>query len=197
MENRLIVGLGNPGSEYAGTRHNLGAECVAELAGRLGVTIDRKRWKSKVAHAEMPGGPTVWLVQPQTFMNLSGQAVAAAMKDLGLKPADVWAVYDEIDLPLCRLRIRRSGSSAGHNGVESLMQSLRSHEFVRFRVGVGRPAGEGVRHVLGRWGKRESEAVPKVREGVADALELALREGVQAAMDRYNRAGSLRCEEIP
>lgn len=197
MENRLIVGLGNPGGEYAGTRHNLGADCVGELARRLGVAIDRKRWKSMVAAVEVGERQKVWLVLPQTYMNLSGQAVAAAARDLGLAPEAVWVVYDELDLPLCRLRIRRGGSSAGHNGVNSIMGSLRSHEFVRFRIGVGRPDGDGVRYVLGRFGRREAESLARIREGVADALELALAESVQAAMDRFNRAGSLGCEEIP
>lgn len=197
MEHRLIVGLGNPGTEYAGTRHNLGAECVDVLARRLGVNVSRKRWKSLVGFIDVTPELRVWLVHPQTYMNLSGQAVAAAVRDLELEPEGVWAVYDEIDLPFCRVRIRRGGSAAGHNGVLSIMSSLRSHEFIRFRIGVGRPDGDGVRYVLGRFGKRESESLEKVREGVADALELALREGVQAAMDRYNRAGSLGCEEIP
>jgi len=197
LENHLIVGLGNPGSEYSGTRHNLGAECVEVLARRLGAAITRKRWKSLVGFADVTAGKRVWLVRPQTFMNLSGQAVAAAVKDLEIRPEAVWAVYDEIDLPFCRLRIRRGGSAAGHNGVVSIMGSIRSHEFVRFRIGVGRPDGDGVRYVLGRFGKRESESLDQVRNGVADALELALEKSVQAAMDRYNRAGSLGCEEIP
>jgi peptidyl-tRNA hydrolase, PTH1 family len=197
LENRLIVGLGNPGPEYADTRHNLGAECVAVLARRLGGSISRKRWKSLVGYVDPPSGPRVWLVQPQTYMNLSGQAVAAAVRDLELTPEEVWVVYDEIDLPFCRIRIRRGGSAAGHNGVVSIMSSLRSHQFVRFRIGVGRPDGDGVRHVLGRFGKREKDTLEQVRNGVADALETALERGVQAAMDKYNRAGSLGCEEIP
>jgi peptidyl-tRNA hydrolase, PTH1 family len=197
LENLLIVGLGNPGSEYVGTRHNLGAECVAVLAGRLGVTMTRKRWKSLVGHTDRPGDRRVWLIWPQTFMNLSGHAVAAAVRDLELAPESVWAVYDELDLPLCRLRIRRGGSAAGHNGVVSLMSSLKTHEFIRFRIGVGRPEGDGVRYVLGRFGKREAESLDKLRAGVADALEVALDEGVPAAMDKYNQAGSLGCEELP
>jgi PTH1 family peptidyl-tRNA hydrolase len=197
LENLLIVGLGNPGPEYAGTRHNLGADCVRELADRLGVAMMRKRWKSLVGFTDTPPERRVWLIWPQTFMNLSGQAVAAAVRDLKLAPESVWAVYDELDLPLCRLRVRRGGSAAGHNGVVSLMSSLKTHEFVRFRIGVGRPEGDGVRYVLGRFGKRESESLEKIRSGVADALELALRSGVQAAMDTYNRAGSLGCVEIP
>ena len=197
MDNLLIVGLGNPGPEYAGTRHNLGAECLSLLGERLGAAMTRKRWKSLVGYADLSRERRVWLALPQTYVNLSGQAVAAAVRDLGLTAGSVWAVYDELDLPLCRLRIRLGGSAAGHNGVSSIMSSLKSHEFVRFRVGVGRPDGDGVRYVLGRFGKRESEALDKVRSGVVDALELALQTGVQSAMDRYNREGSLGCEEIP
>jgi peptidyl-tRNA hydrolase, PTH1 family len=193
----LIVGLGNPGSEYSGTRHNLGAECLAELGGRLGTSLSRKRWKSLVGYADPTPERRVWLIWPQTYVNLSGQAVATAVRDLGLQPESVWVLYDELDLPLCRLRIRRGGSAAGHNGVVSIMSSLRTHEFVRFRIGVGRPDGDGIRYVLGRFGKRESEALAKIREGVLDALETALSSGVQAAMDKYNRVGSLGCEEIP
>ena len=197
MDNLLIVGLGNPGPEYEGTRHNLGAECLSLLGERLGAAMTRRRWKSLVGYADLTPERRVWLALPQTYVNLSGQAVAAAVRDLGLTAGSVWAVYDELDLPLCRLRIRLGGSAAGHNGVSSIMSSLKSHEFVRFRVGVGRPDGDGVRYVLGRFGKRESEAIDKVRSGVVDALQLALQTGVQTAMDRYNREGSLGCEEIP
>jgi len=193
----LIVGLGNPGSEYAGTRHNLGIECVSVLAKRLGVKLTRKRWRSLVGSADLGPERRVWLAWPQTYMNLSGQAVAAAVRDLGLEPESVWAVYDELDLPLCRLRIRRGGSAAGHNGVLSLMSSLKTHEFVRFRIGIGRPEGDGVKYVLGKFSKSEAEVLDQVREKVADALELALQSGLQAAMDTFNRAGSLGCEEIP
>ena len=193
----MIVGLGNPGSEYAGTRHNLGIECVSVLAKRLGVKLTRRRWRSLVGSADLGPERRVWLASPQTYMNLSGQAVAAAVRDLGLEPESVWAVYDELDLPLCRLRIRRGGSAAGHNGVLSLMSSLKTHEFVRFRIGIGRPEGDGVSYVLGKFSKSEAEVLDQVREKVADALELALQSGLQAAMDTFNRAGSLGCEEIP
>jgi PTH1 family peptidyl-tRNA hydrolase len=134
-------------------------------------------------------------------MNLSGQAVAKALKDTGLTPEQTWVVYDELDLPLCRMRIRRGGSGAGHNGVLSLITSLGTDDFVRFRVGIGKPARKGSpagRHyVLGRFTKAEAERVPKIVSGVADALELAVEAGVERAMDRYNRPGALGCEEIP
>ena len=197
MEQQLIVGLGNPESEYADTRHNMGFACVRELAKRLGVKVDRKRWQSLVGHSEERGA---WLLMPQTYMNLSGQAVAKALKDIRVPPQDVWVVYDELDLPLCRMRIKRGGSGAGHNGVLSLISSLGTDDFVRFRVGIGKPPRKGSQpgrhYVLGRFTKAESERIPTIVNGVADALELALKAGVERAMDRYNRAGSLGCEEL-
>jgi len=192
------VGLGNPESEYADTRHNLGFACVRELARRLGVSVDRKRWQSLIGRSE---AKRLWLVMPQTFMNLSGEAVAKALKDIGLAPEQTWVVYDELDLPMCRMRIRRGGSGAGHNGVRSLISSLGTDDFVRFRVGIGKPSRKGSpagRHyVLGRFTKAEAERLPQVINGVADALELALQAGIERAMDRYNRAGALGCEELP
>ena len=193
----LIVGLGNPESEYGDTRHNMGFACVRELARRLGVSIDRKRWQSLVGHSEEKG---VWLVMPQTYMNLSGEAVAKALKDTKLTPEQTWIVYDELDLPLCRMRIRRGGSGAGHNGIKSVMSALGTDEFVRFRVGIGKPARKGSQsgrtYVLGRFTKAEAERLPKVVSGVADALELALEAGVERAMDRFNRPDALGCEAL-
>ena len=198
QEGRLIVGLGNPESEYADTRHNLGFACVRELARRLGVPIERKRWQSLVGHSE---ARRLWLILPQTYMNLSGPAVAKALRDTGVTPQQTWVVYDELDLPLCRMRIRRGGSGAGHNGVLSIIDSLGTADFARFRVGIGKPARKGAlsgRHyVLGRFTKAEAERVPAIVDGVATALQLALESGIERAMDQFNRAGSLGCEELP
>jgi peptidyl-tRNA hydrolase, PTH1 family len=193
----LIVGLGNPGPEYAESRHNLGWLCLDELARRTGVEVDRKRWRSLVG-SKTVGDRRVWLIKPQTWMNLSGQAVAGAVRDLDLPAAEVWVVHDELDLPLCRLRIRVGGSGAGNNGVRSVIEHLGTPDFVRFRVGVGKPpsAAAGIRYVLGRFSKAEAERLPNVIGGVADALELALERGLKAAMDRYNQAGALGCEEL-
>jgi peptidyl-tRNA hydrolase, PTH1 family len=197
-EELLIVGLGNPESEYADTRHNLGFACLHEVARRLGVQVNRKRWQSLVGRSE---SHRVWIVLPQTYMNLSGQAVSKAMRDLGLTAQQLWVVHDELDLPLCRMRIRRGGSGAGHNGVLSVISSLGTPDFVRFRVGIGKPARKGSQsgrhYVLGRFTKAEAERLPQIVEGVADALELALEAGVDRAMDRYNRPGALGCEELP
>jgi PTH1 family peptidyl-tRNA hydrolase len=197
QEELLIVGLGNPESEYEDTRHNLGFACVHELAQRLGVRVDRKRWRSLVAHAEPRG---IWLMLPQTYMNLSGEAVARALRDLRIPPQNVWVVHDELDLPMCRMRIRRGGSGAGHNGVLSLISALGTPDFVRFRVGIGKPSRKGSpagRHyVLGRFTKAEASRLPDIVNGVAESLEVALDAGVERAMDRFNRPGALGCEEL-
>jgi PTH1 family peptidyl-tRNA hydrolase len=198
QEERLIVGLGNPEADYADTRHNLGFACARELARRLDVKIDRKRWQSLVGRSESRG---VWFVLPQTYMNLSGEAVAKALRDTKLTPEQLWVVHDELDLPLCRIRIRRGGSGAGHNGVLSIITALGTPDFVRFRVGIGKPARKGSpagrSYVLGRFTKAEAERVPAIVDGVATALELALDAGLERAMERFNRAGSLGCEELP
>ncbi|HYT12241.1 MAG TPA: aminoacyl-tRNA hydrolase [Candidatus Nitrosopolaris sp.] len=193
----MIVGLGNPESDYADTRHNLGFACVRELARRLDVKVDRKRWQSLVGRSE---ARRVWFVLPQTYMNLSGEAVAKALRDTKLIPEQLWVVHDELDLPLCRLRIKRGGSGAGHNGVLSIISALGTPDFVRFRVGIGKPARKGSPagrgYVLGRFTKAEAERLPSIVDGVADALELALEAGMERAMERFNRAGSLGCEEL-
>ena len=197
-EELLIVGLGNPEADYADTRHNLGFACVRELARRMDVKIDRKRWQSLVGRSESRG---VWFVLPQTYMNLSGEAVAKALRDTKLTPEQLWVVHDELDLPLCRIRIRRGGSGAGHNGVLSIISALGTPDFVRFRVGIGKPARKGSpagrSHVLGRFTKAEAARLPSIVVGVATALEVALDAGIERAMDRFNRAGSLGCEELP
>jgi PTH1 family peptidyl-tRNA hydrolase len=199
VDDLVIVGLGNPGPEYAASRHNVGWMCLEASARRLGITLSRKRWRSAVG-SDTVCGRRVWLLEPQTFMNLSGRAVREACRDLGVGADSVWVVYDEIDLPLCRLRIRVGGSSAGHNGIESIMSSLGTDGFVRFRVGVGkagRPGSEaGIGHVLGRFSRREAAMLDSVVSGVAAAVDEALRSGLPRAMDLYNRAGSLGCEEL-
>lgn len=197
-EETLIVGLGNPAAEYADTRHNLGFACVQELARRAGVKIERKRWQSLIGHTESKG---IWFVLPQTYMNLSGSAVAKALRDTNLGPQQLWVVHDELDLPLCRMRIRRGGSGAGHNGVLSVIAALGTPDFARFRVGIGKPSRKvsdaGRHYVLGRFTKAEAARLPQIVDGVADALELALDAGVERAMERFNRPGALGCEEAP
>src|SRR5260370_5563174 len=136
QEGRLIVGLGNPEADCADTRHNLGFACVRELARRMGVKVERKRWQSLVGHSVSRG---VWFVLPQTYMNLSGQAVAKALRDTNLTTQQLLVVHDELDLPLCRMRIRLGGSGAGHNGGLSIIDSLGPPHFVQFTSYISTP----------------------------------------------------------
>jgi peptidyl-tRNA hydrolase, PTH1 family len=199
-EDLVIVGLGNPGPEFAGSRHNLGWSAVEAFGRKAGIELSRRRWRSRVGSGEV-AGRRVWVLEPQTYMNLSGRAVSAAAQDLEVGLESVWVVHDELDLPLGRLRIRTGGSAAGNNGVRSIIGALHGDGFVRFRIGIGKPAGRGseagVRHVLGKPTPREREVTDAVVAGVADALALAVESGLDRAMNVYNRPGSLGCEELP
>ena len=183
---KAIVGLGNPGREYAGTRHNIGFDVVDAVARRWGVQL--KPWRS-VANVVTVSLRGAVLVEPQTFMNLSGDAVSRIAAFHKLTPADVLVVVDEVQLPLGRLRVRRSGSAGGHNGLKSIIQHL-GVEFPRLRIGVGR--GDQTRdladHVLSRFGRDEREAVEDAVTRAADAVELFVEQDVEAAMSRFNQS---------
>lgn len=181
---KAIVGLGNPGREYAGTRHNIGFDVVDEIARRWNVRL--RPWKAIADLAVVPLRDVV-LVEPQTFMNLSGEAVGRVASFHKIDPADVLVVVDEVQLPLGRLRVRRSGSAGGHNGLKSVIQHLGS-EFPRLRIGVGRgdPKWDLADHVLSRFASDERDTVSAAVERAADAVELFVEEDVEAAMGRFN-----------
>jgi peptidyl-tRNA hydrolase, PTH1 family len=183
---KAIVGLGNPGRDYAGTRHNIGFDVVNEVARRWNVTL--RPWKS-VAEVAVVSVRGAVLVEPQTFMNLSGDAVNRIAAFHKLEPNDVLVVVDEVQLPLGRIRLRRSGSAGGHNGLKSIIQHLGT-EFPRLRIGVGRgdPAWDLADHVLSRFDRDEREAVTDVVSRAADAVELFIEQGVDAAMSRFNQS---------
>lgn len=185
---KAIVGLGNPGREYAGTRHNIGFDVVDEVARRWNVQL--KPWKS-IANIVVVGPRGVVLVEPQTFMNSSGEAVGRVAAFHKLEPADVLVVADEVQLPLGRLRLRRSGSAGGHNGFKSLIQHVGT-EFPRLRIGVGRgdPAWDLADHVLARFAADEREAAADAISRAADAVELFVEEGIEAAMNKFNYVAS-------
>jgi peptidyl-tRNA hydrolase, PTH1 family len=186
----LLVGLGNPGEEYADTRHNVGFEVVETLARRHGLRFDDKRNKARVATGQVVG-QRVALAKPFTYMNLSGQAVVGLVNWYKLDVASqLVVVYDEQDLPFGTLRIRKQGSPGTHNGMRSIVQQLGSQQFIRLRVGIGRaPAGWDLsNYVLGRWSKEQMQELPAILDKAADALEVLLREGVDTAMNRYNPA---------
>jgi peptidyl-tRNA hydrolase, PTH1 family len=181
---KAIVGLGNPGREYAGTRHNVGFDVVDEVARRWGVRL--RPWKS-VAHLATVAARGALLVEPQTFMNLSGDAVGRIAAFHRIAPEDVLVVVDEVQLPLGRLRVRRSGSAGGHNGLRSIIEHL-GPEFPRLRIGVGRgdPRWDLADHVLSRFGPDERDTAAEAVQRAADAVELFVDAGVQAAMNRFN-----------
>jgi PTH1 family peptidyl-tRNA hydrolase len=184
----LIVGLGNPGAKYASQRHNVGFMAIDRLAARYGVAVDRPRNNALVGEGEVAGRRAL-LVKPQTFMNVSGEAVGPLLKRNGAPPADLLVVYDDLDLPLGKLRLREKGSAGGHNGMKSIIQAIGSDAFPRVRIGIGRPEAEGrtaIEHVLGRFLPDEQDTLDSVLDRAVQAIECFLEEGIQPAMNRYN-----------
>lgn len=190
MENlHLIVGLGNPGADYAQTRHNAGFLLVERLAEqwRAGWELERK-FQSRVAKAEREGR-RVLLVQPQTFMNLSGEAVGAVSGFYRVPPAQVLVAVDDADLPLGEIRLRPGGSSGGHHGLESVEQHLATREYPRLRIGIGRrdPAVREITgHVLGKFGAEEKELFAQVLARAGEQIGCWLGAGIQKAMSQFN-----------
>ena len=183
----LVVGLGNPGDEYARTRHNVGAEVVDLLARRHGGKLRGSKGRARGDEVRI-GDKRVALAIPLTYMNESGEAVGALARRLGVGPDRIVIVHDELDLPPATLRVKVGGGLAGHNGLRSIKQHLHTDEFMRVRIGVGKPPSRerGADHVLSRVSKREREAMDVTIEEAADAVECIAGAGVDAAMNRYN-----------
>lgn len=190
---RLIVGLGNPGAKYDRTRHNIGFEIVDALAKSFpGVAIAaNKRFQGETGEFRSAGERTV-LLKPTTYMNKSGQSVRAVLDWYKLEPAAVLVVYDDMDLPVGKLRMRLSGGAGGHNGMKSIIAHLGTKEFPRLRVGVGGadksgdPDGAVVSHVLGRFSPEDRKIVDAVIPMAVDAIDLGLRKGIERSMNLYN-----------
>ena len=188
----LVVGLGNPGEKYARTRHNVGEEAVRLLADRCGATLKGGRDNALVAEAKLPGpdgDERVVLAFPITFMNDSGQAVSAMVRRFRIEsPEQIIVVHDELDLPPGELKVKSGGGLAGHNGLRSITQHLKTQDYLRVRIGVGKPdhkdVGKG--HVLSKVPKRERDLLDVEIANAADAVELIVARGVDAAMQRYN-----------
>jgi PTH1 family peptidyl-tRNA hydrolase len=183
----LVVGLGNPGAEYARTRHNVGAEVVELLARRHGGKLHGTKGRARSDEVRI-GDKRVALAIPLTYMNDSGEAVAGLVRRLSVEPGQIVIVHDELDLPPAVLRVKAGGGLAGHNGLRSIKQHLHTDEFLRVRIGVGKPSSKerGADHVLSRVSKREREAMDVTIEEAADAVERIVSDGVEAAMNRYN-----------
>lgn len=186
---KLIIGLGNPGIEYQFTPHNLGFLTVDQVANDCGVEIRNRQCRALTARAVI-GEQQVLLAKPETYMNLSGLALADLVARHEIRPeADLIVVYDELDLPFGSIRIKPRGSSAGHNGMESLIGAMGSEEFVRIRLGIApeRRVSDGAAYVLKPFRKSQLKAVDDLVSRAADAVQAIVKEGLQAAMNRFNR----------
>lgn len=191
---KLIVGLGNPGRGYASNRHNLGFMCLNHFARRHGISFDKKQGQARIGRGEVAGNE-VMLARPQTYMNLSGQAVGWLVRKFKVSLDDLIVIHDDLDLSLGKMRLRRGGSSAGHKGIESIMAELGSPDFPRLRVGIGRPAladateiaeADIRAYVLGDFTPGEKQATTEVIPRVSEAIHCLLTEGLTVAMNKYN-----------
>ena len=186
---KLIVGLGNPGIEYQFTPHNLGFLAVDRIAEQCGVVVNNRHCHAQTARARIDNEDVV-LAKPETYMNLSGMSVRELVEKYQALPAnDLVLLYDELDLPFGTLRVRPRGRSAGHNGVESVIGALGTQEFARIRMGVAPdfPVSDGAKYVLSQFRKAQYPVVDQVLDAAAEAVKVILAEGVQAAMNRFNR----------
>ena len=188
---KLIVGLGNPGPNYRANRHNIGFQCIERFAARHRIEASKMQMKAMTADGWVQQGSNrqrVLLVKPLTFMNASGDAVAALAHFYKVEPADIIVIHDDIDLQQGKLRLRSGGSSGGQNGIKSMINRLGSAEFARAKVGLGRPPGrmDAAAYVLQDFTKEEETIIDPLRDKVCDALDCWLFEGIEVAMNRFN-----------
>jgi peptidyl-tRNA hydrolase, PTH1 family len=191
---KLIVGLGNPGIEYQFTPHNAGFLALDRIAEDCGVMVSNRRGRALTARAKL-AGQDVLLAKPETFMNLSGLSVAALIQEFEISPEDIIVLYDELALPLGTIRIRERGSANGHNGVKSISGVLGTEEWLRIRIGVGKPAladgreikAGGKDYLLSPFRKQELAVLDEVLDRARGAVEMVLTQGVGAAMNEFNR----------
>lgn len=183
----LIVGLGNPGKAYANNRHNIGFRCINELAKLQGIPLAQRGRQAQFGIGEIAGKEIV-LAKPRTFMNLSGKSVKLLMQRFQVTPSDVLIIHDDLDLPLGKLRLYSGGGSGGHKGVESIITEVGSQDFTRLRVGIGRPqeGGYAADYVLSDFSSEERVVIEGTIARVAEAVLCLLREGIVAAMSKYN-----------
>ena len=183
----LVVGLGNPGDEYVRTRHNVGAETVELLATRHGAKLRKGKERARADQVRI-GGVLVALAVPLTYMNDSGLAVVGLARRYGVEPDQIVIVHDELDLPVAALKVKAGGGLAGHNGLRSIKSHLHSDEFLRVRIGVGKPASkeQGVEHVLKKFSTRERTEIDVTIEQAADAVDCIASDGFEVAMNRFN-----------
>ncbi len=194
---KLIVGLGNPGIEYQFTPHNMGFLTIDRIAHACGVEVRNRNCRALTARAVI-GSEPVLLAKPETYMNLSGLSVRELVAEYQVNPeSDLIVIYDELDLPLGTIRIRQRGSSAGHNGMESILGALGTQEFLRIRLGIApdKKIADGIQYVLTPFRKPQLKVVDGVLESAAEAVNTILKEGPAAAMNRFNRKAGEDKEE--
>ena len=190
---KLIVGLGNPGDRYKDSRHNVGFKCIDHMARAWGIEVGERRpkvvlGKGQVAHPDVQDRLSVVLAKPRTYMNNSGEGIAYLLTRFAATPQDVVIIYDEMDLPPGKIRVRPEGSAGGHNGVRSIISTLSTQDFPRVRVGIGKPPPEldGMSYVLGAFPPDEKLVIEEAVRTVADVVLCLIQEGVEKAMNRYN-----------
>lgn len=201
---KLIVGLGNPGNQYSENRHNVGFMCVNRLAKDIGAEFSKKEGLARTAHGRIDTTEVV-LARPQTFMNASGEAVLKLVVKYRVKPADLIVIHDDIDLRLGQIRIRRGGGAAGHHGIESIMDELDNEDFIRVRVGTGRPVPENpeekraavVGFVLEDFSAAESKLMAETIARVSQAVQTIVRGGLETSMNQFNRAPEAKGKDKP
>ena len=183
----VVVGMGNPGSEYANTRHNAGFWCIDRIADDHSISLSRRNRSALVGEGVIEGRP-VALAKPRTFVNRSGQAIVYLLARYRISPADLLVIYDEADLPLGKIRLRPAGSAGGHHGVKSIIEAIGTEDFPRLRLGIGPPpAGtDQVAYVLGAMSEKEQEVANDAVQRAAEAVVGVLTEGITATMNRFN-----------
>jgi peptidyl-tRNA hydrolase, PTH1 family len=189
----LIVGLGNPGAQYQGNRHNVGQMVLDELAGRMGGSFKTHKARAQVLEGRLGiGGPRVVLAKPMSYMNLSGGPVAALANFYGIEPDHVVAVHDEIDIPFNTVKLKSGGGEGGHNGLRDMSKALSTKDYLRVRVGVGRPPGrmDTADYVLRDFGTAERKELPFLLDEAADAVDVLVRDGLTAAQQKFHPAKS-------
>ena len=183
----LIVGLGNPESDYAKTRHNMGFNVINKLSDKYGIEVNKKKFKSLFGMGEIEGKKVI-LLKPQTYMNLSGEAVRECMDFYKIKPEELIVIYDDVDTDLGNVRIRIKGSAGTHNGMKSVIENISTEEFARIRVGIGKPEdGEDmISYVIGAIKEEDKEGLEKGVEKAFEAVVISLKENIDIAMNRLN-----------
>ena len=195
---KIIVGLGNPGRHYRLNRHNIGFRCIDHIADRYSIPVKKRLCRSDIGQGSI-AGCEVLLAKPRTYVNLSGEAINCLLDKFHTEPGDLVVIHDDLDLPTGRIRLRLGGKSGGHRGIKSIIDCIGSPDFNRVRIGISRPGHEGSRYgdedeivdyVLGDFSPQEEDIIQSSVASVAEAVERILTDGIEIAMNRFNRRGA-------